>query len=546
MKILQLTTLLLITFAQTSFGQTWQDTLVNIDKAFVVYQETHPGCQLSISRNGQMIYTKAWGLANLEQNTKLGTHSIFEAGSVSKQFTAAAILLLEQQGKLSLDDDVRKYIPELPDYGHVIRLRNLLHHTSGIRNWERMASLTGWPRGRKFYTNEDVLDIIIHQTTLNFVPGTEMLYSNSNYNLLALIVQRVSGRSLAQFTNEFIFVPAGMTHTQWRDDPNTIVPNRATAYEKEGDAYHTNMPNEYVYGHGGLLTTTDDLLKWCNFYQGNPWLYASLTKTDPLSNGTMNPYAAGLFIRKERGWKSISHDGATASYRAWLQTFPELRLSFAILSNTSEFNIGQVAHKITAIFVPDTNTASAGASKEPAGAGTEKTQAAIPTESELTAYAGLYLNERDGSTFDLSVKDHQLFLYQTIALIPKASHIFSGGNFQLAMIGNKGLVIYDSPKDSIPFRKVEQVRINKADMGQYAGVYYSTETNSSFTALADSGKLVIHLKPGLDYPLIPTYKDAFTLEELGAYIHYIRNASNQITGLTISFWDARDLKFKKR
>src|SRR5664279_659400 len=151
-----------ILFCQTIHAQTWQDTLHIIDKTFSRYQPSHPGCQLSISRNGELIFSKAWGMADLERNVSLTTHSIIEAGSVSKQFTAAAIVLLEQQGKLSLDDDVRKYIPEIPDYGHPIKLRYMLHHTSGFRDWGSVASLTGWPRTKKFYTNDDALDIIIH------------------------------------------------------------------------------------------------------------------------------------------------------------------------------------------------------------------------------------------------------------------------------------------------------------------------------------------------------------------------------------------------
>ncbi len=158
-------------------------------------------------------------MADLERNVPLTVNSIFEAGSVSKQFTAAAILLPEQQEKLSLDDDVRKYVPELPDYGYPIQLRQMLHHSSGFRDWGAMAALTGWPRSKKFYTNEDALEIIARQKHLNNKPGDEFLYSNSNYNLFAIIVQRVSGLTLAAFTRKYIFEPAGMTHTQWRDKP---------------------------------------------------------------------------------------------------------------------------------------------------------------------------------------------------------------------------------------------------------------------------------------------------------------------------------------
>jgi CubicO group peptidase (beta-lactamase class C family) len=350
--------LFLITTSLAAAAQIGQDTVSKIEAIFSKYKPDHPGCMLSISRNGQVIYSKAWGLADLERNVPLTTSSITEAGSVSKQFTAAAILLLEQQGKLSIDDDVRKFIPELPDYGSPIPIRYLLHHASGIRDWGAVASIAGWPRGTKAYTNDDALDIIIHQKALNHAPNEEFLYSNSNYNLLAIIVQRVSGMSLADFTRQYIFMPAGMTHTGWRDDYKRIVPGRAIAYSKNRDGlYETNMPNENAYGNGGLLTTTEDRLKWNEFYGsgklgGATFLNKQLA-TEDLNNGKPNKYGAGLFIGKLRGYDRIFHDGATAGYRALLESFPQLDLSIAWLSNTSEFNGNILVGDLAALFVPE-------------------------------------------------------------------------------------------------------------------------------------------------------------------------------------------------
>ncbi|HEX6170480.1 MAG TPA: serine hydrolase domain-containing protein, partial [Chitinophagaceae bacterium] len=215
-------------------AQSWQDTVSQIEKLFARYKPGKPGAQLAISRNGKIIFSKAWGMADLEHNVPLTTESITEAGSVSKQFTAAAILLLEQQGKLSLDDDLRKYVPELPDYGYKISLRHMMQHKSGLKDWGAVAAIAGWPRTTKTYNNEDALYIISNQKTLNHKPGDEYIYSNSNYNLFAIIVQRVSGMSLAEYTRKYIFEPAGMKHTQWRDNYKRIVPNRAIAYSRSG------------------------------------------------------------------------------------------------------------------------------------------------------------------------------------------------------------------------------------------------------------------------------------------------------------------------
>ena len=537
MKFIRLLFFSLFVF-QFAVGQTLQDTLSTINKSLSQYLPQNPGCQLSISRNGQVIFSKAWGMADLERNVPITTNSIFEAGSVSKQFTAAAILLLEQQGKLSLDDNVRKYIPEMPEYGTPITLRQMLHHTSGIREWSDIVELTAWPRGKKFYTNKDVLDIILHQKHLNNKPGDEFLYSNSNYLLFAFIVQRISGLSLAKFTQRYIFEPAGMTHTQWRDDPNRIVSNRAIAYIKSENGFEIDMPNEYVYGPGGLLTTTEDLLKWNDFYQsgkfGNPSLLLEQIKTEPLNNGVVNPYAAGLFINKVMGWDNISHDGATASYRAYLETFPELHLSIAMLSNTSQFNIDNVESSIRKIFVPNR---------------TESVKETKPStklsKDYLNSLTGMYVNERNRSTFHLSVNGDTLMLDNYLPLRTAPDQIFKADNFLLKINGNGGSYIPFSPRDTISFTKIKPVDISQKDLHIYEGKYLSAETNSSVIIELDNSKLTIHFNADKIYQLIPTYKDAFKINELGCELQFIRATQNKISSMKFYFWRTKDIEFEK-
>ena len=403
--------LFLIFAGLVTSAQIGQDTIRKIEAIFSKYQPDHPGCMLSISRNGQLIYSKAWGLADMERNVPLTTNSITEAGSVSKQFTAASILLLEQQGKLSINDDVRKFIPELPDYGSPIPIRYLLHHASGIRDWGAVAAIAGWPRGTKAYTNDDALDIIIHQKALNHSPNEEFLYSNSNYTLLTIVVQRVSGMSLADFTRKYIFEPAGMTHTQWRDNYKRIVPGRVIAYSKNSDSlYEINMPNENAHGHGGLLTTTEDLLKWNEYYgSGKPGGAAFLSKqlaTEDLNNGKPNKYGAGLFIGTLWGYDRIFHDGATAGYRALLENFPQLHLNIAFLSNTAEFNIAESIQLLNALFVP----------------GTDHKQEIITTYNDelflrhkhkLADFTGYYYSEEAQAGFTVVVKDDKLWMVRS-------------------------------------------------------------------------------------------------------------------------------------
>lgn len=523
---------------QIAAGQTWQDTLSMIDKAMKDYAPEGPGCQVSVSRNGQLIFSKAWGMADLERRTPLTTNSILEAGSVSKQFTAAAILLLEQQGKLSLDDDVRKYIPELKDYGTPILLRQMLHHTSGLRDWGSVAEMTGWPRSTKFYTNEDALEIIVRQKHLNNKPGDEFLYSNSNYNLFAIIVQRVSGLTLAAFTRKYIFEPAGLTHTQWRDDPNRIVVNRAIAYDKTDSNFETDMPNEYVYGNGGLLTTTEDLLKWTNYFLqgrlGNPSLLPKQIHTDPLNNGTMNNYAAGLFISRVAGWASINHNGATAAYRSSLETLPELKLSIAVLSNNSSVNINETENRVRKIFVPDKKSAIA-----------KKEDTIKLSEKDLTALSGMYRNERDGSTFTLDVKNNQILVQSELPMKALSKNILVCDYFILIVNGENGLYIPKSPVDTIPITKVKQILPTSAEMSDYEGKYFSEETNSELTIKKRGERLIIQLNPDRSYPMIPTYADAFRIAELYIDLKFIRNSGNKIVVMKMSQGRARGLEFNK-
>jgi len=518
-------------------SQSWQDTVLKIEKIFERYKPTIPGAELAISRNGSVIFSKAWGMADLEHNVPLTTESITEAGSVSKQFTAGAILLLEQQGKLSLDDDVRKYVPELPDYGNKITLRHMMQHKSGLKDWGSIVSIAGWPRSTKTYNNDDALYVISNQRTLNHKPGAEFLYSNSNYNLFAIIVQRVSGMSLADFTRKNIFEPAGMKHTQWRDDYKRIVPNRAIAYSKSGAAYQTNMPNEYVYGNGGLLTTAEDLLIWNNYYLngklGTPSLLAKQLSTNTLNSGIMHMYAAGLFVGTFRGWKYISHDGATASYRSNLEAYPELGVSIAWLSNSSEFDSDtlNVAEAVGDLFVPE---------KTP-DRKKELPASVTVARDKLSSYTGWYRNTRTGGGVKLHLQNDKLYGTQFGPLTPVAEDVFITGSNRVEL-NSKGFLFINGAKDSIYFTAVDSAKLDEKAMIEYTGEYYSDEAEAKFYVQVKNGKLVMIQKPKAEFQLTPTYKDGF---ETPAGVVYFEREKNKIVTLKISVGRARNVEFKK-
>ena len=536
MKKLSLSSVFLIACLFTT-AQSWEDTVTKIEKIFARYKAGNPGAQLAIGRHGKVIFSKAWGMADMEHNTPLTTESITEAGSVSKQFTAAAILLLEQQGKLSLDDDVRKYVPELPDYGHKITLRQMMQHKSGLKDWGAVAAIAGWPRSTKTYNNDDALYIISNQKTLNYKPGDEYLYSNSNYNLFAIIVQRVSGMSLADFTRKNIFEPAGMKHTQWRDNYKKIVPNRAMAYSKFGSGYQTNMPNEYVYGNGGLLTTAEDLLIWCNYYLngkfGSPSLLANQLSTTPLNSGIMHQYAAGLFLGTTKGWKFVAHDGATAGYRANLEAYPDLGLSVAWLSNTSEFDsdTNNVAELVVDLFIPG---------NEPEAKKETPSHYSISKE-KLNTYTGWYRNTRTGGGAKLYLQNDKLYGTQVGQLTPVGDNIFVTGNNRL-ILNSKGFLFINGARDSIYFTAADSAKLDEKAMNEYTGEYYSDEAEAKFHVTIKNGSLVMQQKPKAEFQLNPTYKDGF---ESPVGILYFERDKQKITNLKISVGRARNVEFKK-
>jgi CubicO group peptidase (beta-lactamase class C family) len=537
-KYLSLFIVLMVSLS--TFAQSWQDTVALIEKAMSRYQPQNPGCQLSISRNETIIFSKAWGMADVEHAIPLALNFVTEAGSVSKQFTAAAILLLEQQGKLSLNDDVRQYIPELPDYGVTIKLEQMMHHTSGLRDWGSVADLSGWPRSTKTYNNDDALEIIALQKRLNNIPGAEYIYSNSNYNLLAIIVQRISGLSLADFTKKNIFQPAGMMHTEWRDNHNRIVPNRAIAYALTSKGYETDMPNEDVYGNGGLLTTTEDLLKWNQYYQagkfGNPSLLLKQVAVVPFINGVKNNYGAGLNINRTPGIESISHSGSTAGYRANLEYFPNLKMSIAFLSNTSQFDTSAIntATAIRNIFVKNVLPPVEN----------KKAFTVVIAPQQLTAFTGWYRNDRNGNGMQIVLKDKILMMANGTTLTAVDKTIFIANTNRL-IFDDRGLQYITPAKDSIRYSKVDSANHSPAAMNDYIGNYYSEETRSFMVVSVKNDTLKIHIKPGWDFPLIATYKDGFSVPDLGGNLYFERNNNNQCVRMKISNGRARNVEFRK-
>ena len=519
-----------------------QDSVARVDSAFSRFGPKTPGCAVGVSRHGRTVLARAYGMANLEYDVPNSTETVFEAGSVAKQFTAAAVLLLAQQGKLSLDDQVRKRIPELPDYGAPLTIRHMIHHTSGLRDWGTIATVEGWPRGSRVHTHAHVLDIVKRQRALNFRPGAEYLYSNTGYNLLAIIVERVSGRSFADFTRTEIFEPLGMTKTQWRDDYARVVKGRATAYAPSGNGFRMNMPFENVHGNGGLLTTVEDLLRWSANFDlarvGGPAFVREQVRQGRLTGGREIEYAAGLSVTRYRGVPEVSHSGSTAGYRAFLTRFPDQGVAVAVLCNHASAPVGALAHRVADVFLGPTAPA----------APPPKAVALAPTV--LAARAGMYRNAVTGEPLRISVKEGKLVDEGGTEAVPVSATVFQNENggravFELASDGRTtAMRLIQEDGDTLLFLPAEPHVPNAADLERLAGTYVSEEAAATLTIAHENGKLFLRQAPARSFELRPAYRDVFELPT-GDVARFIRDESGRVTEMSLFLGRVRDLRFRK-
>jgi CubicO group peptidase (beta-lactamase class C family) len=411
-----------------------------VDKLFARWTEATPGCAVGVGVGGRPVLERAYGMSDLEHDVRNRPETIFEAGSVSKQFTAAAVLLLVRDGRIGLDDPVRKYIPELPDYGTPLTVRHMLNHTSGLRDWGSLAGIAGWPRGSRAHTHDHVLDILGRQKALNFPPGSRYSYSNSGYNLSAVLVARVSGMSFAEFSRQRLFEPLGMRRTSWRDDYTRVLKDRAIAYAGAGTGFRQDMPFENVHGNGGLLTTVGDLLRWNeNFVTpkvGDAAFVALQQTTTTFTSGAQQTYAFGLMIGTYKGLREVSHSGSTAGYRAFLTRFPDQHVSVAVLCNAGPANATALARGVADLYLGDRVNASATATPAPAEtrgplAGLARDDTFRPTATDLAPYAGTYQSDEIETVLIVEVRDTGLVIRRrpsaAIALRAHSRDRFEGG-----------------------------------------------------------------------------------------------------------------------
>jgi CubicO group peptidase (beta-lactamase class C family) len=502
-----------------------------------------PGCALGVDRDGAPVLRRAVGMANLEAGNRWTIGTISESGSVAKQFVAAGLVLLARDGKLSLDDDISRWIPEVRGIGRRMTVRHLLTHTSGLPDRYLLHEVEGRPAGEVDHPNAEVMHVVPRLRELNFDPGEDYLYSNTGYVVAVAVLERVSGRSLQQLTDERIFRPLGMTSTRWREDHRAVVPGRASAYTgSRARGFQNDHPFTRVFGSGGLLTTVDDFLKWQAALQGErAWgpVRDSLEVVGRLNDGTVLTYGLGVGVTTWRGLRVVSHTGSTGGYRAALFRYPERNVSIALLCNVAGANPAVMARHVAEAVL---DGALAAADPDP--------QPITPDPARLAALAGVYHSPRTEEVLVLSVRDGRLFDGNT-GLIPVAADRFRFPT------GSASLVVVAPPAGSPPRLRVESPgsraveyvpvappRLGAARLASYAGRYRSPELGAEYRLVVerDTLRLLRSWRPAL--ALTPLHDDGFRLEG-ASRVRFLRVPDGTVTGFVIWAGRVRHLRFER-
>jgi len=530
-------------FLMSSPALTAQASEPKVDQIFATYNRADsPGCALGVIQDGNFIYRRGYGEASLELGVPLSPESVFYMGSVSKQFTAASIVLLSEQGRLSLDDDVRKYVPELPNYGHTITLREMLHHTSGLRDFLALTVISG-RHYSDIHSEAETLNLIARQKSLNNIPGDEYIYSNTNYFLLGEVVKRVSKESLAEFASENIFQPLGMTHTRFYDDRTLVVPNRVAAYAPGNNGkFLVDWSTSYdAVGAGGLMSTVDDLLLWDrNFYDnklGKGPLIQEMETRGVLNNGKKISYALGLEIGTYRGLPTVEHEGALFGYRTVILRFPQLRFSVLALCNVSSAQTGSLASKAADVYLakdlePEPNATQAVDNRD------------LPDPGR---FAGTYLDTHRQLLDSFTAADGNLMYRDAKLLRVGANQFKDTGTGTITFDGSHGSVKVTIDTDNgtaFTGSRIEEPRLSSASLTEFAGKYKSEELDATYDLSIDNGILTLRCNWNLPLQLTPIAPDEFDSGAYGIFVFH-RDVTHRISGLSVFTLNARNVGFKR-
>ena len=509
-----------------------------VDSVFADFGPATPGCAVAASREGQPLFARAYGMAETGRRATPGT--VYDIGSVAKQFTAMSVVLLAQDGKLSLDDDVRRWIPELPDYGHKITLRHLLTHTSGIRDFLNLLAMQrgGSPR----VTDAEALEIVVRQRELNFAPGTDWAYSNSGYALLSEVVRRASGRALPRFARERILAPLEMSATTFVTEPAPV--GLALGYVRHGPEWaQANYP-VFTTGDGGMYSTVEDLLRWAEALRtgrvGGPAAVRAMETAGALNDGTPLSYALGLEVGEHRGERTVSHGGAGGGYRAELVRFPERALAVAVLCNA-----GSAPAEALALRVADRLLG-----KEPLAARAPEAASAAAPGIEFTRFAGVYVSpsgvvrtfEVDSGTLRMRVPPGVVRRLVAVdstrvrVVNTAATYHFTQGAAR---------VVATPGEPAATFRYVGPAGDTMASPARYAGRYHSPDLGVTWELSAgiDGTLRVGHGGPRSPEPAAAMFRDGYMM--VYGLMRFITGCSGEVVGFTVSDERVYGLRFDR-
>jgi CubicO group peptidase (beta-lactamase class C family) len=524
-----------------------QDNTGEIDKIFSWATPAAPGCAVAVSQHGKVVANRAYGLADLERDVALSPGSIFDIGSVRKQFVAAAVLLLVEDGRLSLSNDVRKHFPELPDYGHKVTVDHLLTHTSGVRDWTGLRPLAG--------ENVDVVSLILRQRGLNFAPGEEWSYSNSGYVLLTELVARTSGMSFPDFMRKRLFEPLGMKTTASPNDLRGVIKNRALGYEKEGSGWRVGMyvGNERGSAGGAILSTAADLVIWNDALTSGrlgAFVTEKLQEQARLNNGRKLSYARGLMVDSYRGGTLVSHSGSAGGYSAWSGRLPAHGLSIAVLCNADVTSASALARRVGDLFL---NAAGA----ETAGARSPAAVAEGPgvTGLDVSSKAGLFFSESTGEPLRLIASDGKLRIAGGPPLVavtrdrfrnPRGELFFrSQDEFELNFRSQDQFELKSMEGQTMRYRRAQPYSPTAADLQTFAGRYESDEIGSVIQMAPGKEGLVMRfdLSPDKALEFRPVDRDAFQAGRMTVRFH--RDPTGKIVAFDYSNPLVRNIRFTR-
>jgi len=537
-------------------SQSLPDSLIKkIDSLFIKWNnESSPGCAIGIVRNDSLIYAKGYGMANLEYSVPNAPETIFHMASISKQFTAYSIVLLARQGKLNLHDDIHKYLAWFPDLKEKITIRNLLNHTSGIRDQWQLLAISG-TRLDDVIKQDHIIKILSNQKALNFKPGELYNYSNSGFTMLAEIVKSVTGQSLRKFTDSAIFKPLGMSNTHFHDDYTEIVKNRSYSYDRTDSNHFANSILSYSnVGATSLFTNINDMSKWImNFYDhkvGDQKDIDQLTEKGKLNSGKELTYALGIVSDTYKGWRQFSHGGGDAGYRTFITVFPDLKMGFIVFSNVGDFDAGGKAYEIADLFIKDTMQKKSEALKDKK----DSTAAILKDTIAVQKFLGNYISE-DGLQASFDIKQGKLYNHvygQTFLLVKEQKDTFSIFNMPdikiiFSVKGTDTNAVAITPDQTYHLKKfIKDTSQPDQLLKTYVGTYYCPELDCKYGIKLKNHHLVLTNDKYDDAELTLIGTDHLISDYWWMnHLMILRNDKNQIKGFEVNSGRIMHLLFNK-